>query len=122
MGTSFADARQFRDLVSVKSQQANYQFDKIFSDESEEAANLSARKFEILKKIDSRLQAILRRGEQVYFLSAGTERSIGEGFWGWHLFPVNRRAIILTSQRVLLLQINGKNEPSQLVAQIAYPI
>ena len=122
MGSSFADAKQFRDLVSIKSQQTNYQFDKIFSDESEEAANLSARKFEILKKIDSRLQAILRQGEQVYFLSAGTERSVGEGFWGWHLFPVNHRAIIFTSQRVLLLQINRKNEPSQLVAQIGYPI
>lgn len=122
MGTSFADAKQFRDLVSIKSRQTNYQFDKIFSDESEEAASLSVRKFEILKKIDKRLQAILRQGEKIYFLSAGTERSIGESFWGWHLFSINHRAIVLTSQRVLLLQINGKNDPSQLVAQIGYPI
>lgn len=122
MGTSYADVKQFRDLVSAKSRQTNYQFDKIFSDESEEAASLSARKFEILKKIDKRLQAILRQGERVYFLSAGTERSMGESFWGWHLFSINHRAIVLTSQRVLLLQINGNNEPSQLFAQIGYPI
>ena len=98
MGTSFADAKQFRDLVNIKSQQNNYHFDKIFSDESEEAASLSVRKFEILKKIDKCLQAILRQGEKIYFLSAGTERSIGESFWGWHLFSINHRAIVLTSQ------------------------
>jgi hypothetical protein len=41
-------------------------------------------------------------------------------FLGWIVFYLNRRALVLTDRRILLIQIDSKGRPKQLLSQIRY--
>ena len=112
MSTGVQDARSFRDLISVEAD-GSYRFSQIFSDQGWRARRRSKKTFKLLKKIDGALRAMLRDGEQAFFVSHGTvSLSFVEWYFlGWALHSLNRRAIILTNQRILLLQINWRQRP-----------
>lgn len=85
------------------------------------ARRRSQRRFKLLKGIDAKLREILLPQERVYFLSPGTTMDVAEHFFvGWAAYYLNMRALVFTTERVLLLAIHGRNKPGRLVSQISY--
>lgn len=109
MVSSIREAQQFEDLLRLSSHDMPYLFDKIFSAEGKDAKSLLQKKFKLLKSIDREVREMLNEDEKVYFLSSGLQTSIAEEYFAGvaYAFSINGRAIIFTTQRILLLQING---------------
>jgi uncharacterized protein (DUF983 family) len=124
MSDSFHDASSFRDLLRERDASGPYQYSSIFSDQSLWERARSRAKFKLLRRIDYALRPMLRRGEKVVFITRGnTAASFLEGwFLGLVLYYLNRRAIVLTTERVLLLQINSRGRPRALRSQIRYDV
>jgi len=121
MSTAVQDARRFEDLLGVDGDQS-YVFHQIFSDQGWRARRRSKKAFKLLKKIDVALRAVLRDGEQVFFVTHGTA---SPSFLEWYflgaaLYYMNRRAIVLTNQRILLLQIDSRWRPRHFRSQIRW--
>jgi hypothetical protein len=76
----------------------------------------------LLKGLDAKLRRVLRTGERVYFLTSGTTVTLAEHFFvGWMANYLNMRALVFTTERILLVQIDGgKKKAKDLVAQIPY--
>ncbi len=86
-----------------------YFFAKIFSIEKEGTQSISAQKFELLKSIDEEVRKMLHKDEKVYFITSGMLTSMMEEYFisGPYAFSINGRAILFTTQRIILLQIMG---------------
>jgi hypothetical protein len=83
------------------------------------ARRASQRRFILLKKIDLALRSMLRPRERVLFLTSGVSYSFWESYFlGLPMYFLNRRAIALTSQRFLLIQISFRGRPKALRSQI----
>jgi hypothetical protein len=82
----------------------------------------SKNRFKLLKAIDAKLRKILHADERVYFVTSGTTANIAEQYFAGAAMTqaLNRRALVFTTERVVLLQIDSKKRPRDLVAQIAY--
>lgn len=121
MSKAVQEARRFQDLLN-SDVDGPYLFRNIFSDEGWLARRRSKKTFKLLKKIDVALRAVLRDGEQVFFLTHGTTSlSFVEWYFlGFVLYYMNRRAIVLTNQRILLLQINSRWKPRHFRSQIRW--
>lgn len=111
----------FEDLLRVPSHDLPYRFDTIFDDESRGARRRSKKKFKLLRRIDEKLREMLNEGEQVRFLSRGTTFTLLESYLlGWLLYYFNKRAVVLTDRRIILLQIHWRSKPGVLASQIRY--
>jgi hypothetical protein len=121
MSTAVQDAHRFEDLLNIDND-GSYVFRQIFSDQGWRARRRSKKTFKLLKKIDVALRAVLRDGEQVFFLTHGTASPsfVEWYFLGVVLYYMNRRAIVLTNQRVLLLQIDSRWRPRHFRSQIRW--
>ena len=86
-----------------------YIFAKIFSTEWERTKSISKQKFELLKSIDEEVRKMLHKDEKVYFITSGLLTSLMEEYFisGPYAFSINGRAILFTTQRIILLQIRG---------------
>jgi hypothetical protein len=86
-----------------------YFFAEIFSTVKEGGKSISTQKFELLKSIDEEVRKMLHKDEKVYFITSGMLTSIIEEYFisGPYAFSINGRAILFTTQRIILLQIRG---------------
>jgi hypothetical protein len=110
-----------RDLVNVRQSNLPYRFDQIFSAEGFGARRLEKRRLKLMQQIDERVRSYLAEGEFVEFVSWGVEYSFFESyFMGMWAYLLNRRAVILTNRRILLIQISSRNRVLQLKSQIRY--
>jgi hypothetical protein len=115
------DARRFQDLLGENDPQSPYDYAMLFAGEGFCARWRAKRRFKLLKKIDTRLRPMLNPGEQVYFVTTGTTVSLAEAFFvGWIAHMLNFRAILFTTERIILLEINSRHRPRKLLSQIRY--
>ena len=109
------------DLLNISDASLPYRFDQIFSAEGFGAKRLEKKRLKLMKQIDQNVRAFLAEGETVEFVSWGVEYSFIEsymmGLWAQLL---NRRAVILTNRRILLIQINSRSKVLDLKFQIKY--
>lgn len=110
-----------QELLDTVGEDERYVYRSIFATDTRRQRRLAKTKLKLLRELDFPLRRILTEGEKVYFLTRGSMVSFWEGFFlGWIMYYLNRRAIILTNRRILLLQINRSGEPRELRAQIDY--
>lgn len=114
-------ADRFEDLLALADDETPYVFSSIFSDAGFLARRLSKKKFKLLRRIDDRLRTMLGTGERVRFLTFGSGVSFWESYFMGAVAPLmNRRAIALTDRRIILLQIDWRDRPRELISQIRY--
>jgi hypothetical protein len=114
-------AKRFEDLLSGAAEAAPYDYAMMFKADGFFAKQRSKNRFKLLKGIDAKLRRILRPGERVFFMTPGTTVSIGEHlFVGWVARYLNLRALVFTTDRVLLLAIGSSHKAEKLVSQIPY--
>ncbi len=114
-------ANRFQDLLVRRADDDPYVFASIFDNETWRARRLSIKKLKLLREIDPSLRAILAPGEKVHFVTMGNGVSFWESYFlGWVAYAINRRAIILTDHRILLLQIDRKLRPHTFRSQMRY--
>lgn len=109
------------DLLNISDASVPYRFDRIFSATGFGAKRLAKNRLKLMKEIDPQLQTLLADGEKVQFVSWGVEHSFVEqffmGLWA-HLF--NRRALVFTDRRILIIQINSRRKVVDLKMQLRY--
>lgn len=109
------------DLAHIAHRDLPYRFDQIFSAQGFGAKRLEKKRLKLMKSIDERVRSFLAEGETVEFVSWGVDYSFAEHyFMGIWAQLMNRRAIILTNRRILLIQINSRNKVLQLKSQVRY--
>jgi hypothetical protein len=118
---TLSTARTFQDLLLPDVAPSPYDYGVLFESKGFFARRRSKRRFKLLKNLDVDLQPLLQPGERVFFATCGFTASLAEQmFVGWAAQFLNRRAIVFTTSRVLLIQINRKLRPLDLVSQIRY--
>lgn len=79
----------------------------------------SQKKLVLLKGIDEQLRALLWPGERVVYLTSGVFFSFWESyFFGLPMYYLNRRALVLTTERLVLIQIDSSRKPRELRDQV----
>ncbi|MFW6201396.1 MAG: hypothetical protein ACOC8B_02380 [Gemmatimonadota bacterium] len=115
-------ADRFEDLPPSGEHELPYVFETIFDDTDPRARRLSQKKLKLLRRIDERLRAVLRDGERVRYVTFGSAIDHPDQLLTWLVARImNRRAIVLSDRRMLLLQIDERLRPKRLVNQIRYP-
>lgn len=111
----------FQDLLKYDEHGLPYRFETIFKDGGWRDRRASKKKLKLLRRIDEALRPVLEEGEEVRFLSHGTTHTFLEAyFMGLLLYYFNKRAIVLTDRRILLIQIHRGNRPGVLRSQVRY--
>lgn len=109
------------DLAHVAQADLPYRFDQIFSATGFGAKRLEKKRLKLMKAIDEPVRSFLAEGETVEFVTWGVEYSFAEHyFMGVWAQIMNRRAVILTNKRILLMQISSRNKVLQLKSQVRY--
>jgi hypothetical protein len=114
-------ATSFDALLRLSDPRLPYRFDRIFSGEGFFARRLSKQRFALLRRLDGELQRMLESGEKVEYLSWGIEYSFVEAYFLglWHTL-LNRRAVVLTNRRILLLQVSSRRRLLDLKSHVRY--
>ena len=109
------------DLLNISDARLPYRFDQIFSAKGFGAKRLAKNRLQLIQTIDSDLQAILADGEKVMLVSWGVEYSfVDQFFMGLWAHLINRRAVVFTDRRILMLQINSRRKILDLKVQLRY--
>lgn len=116
-------ARKFEELLTGEVESSPYEYATLFKAEGFWQRRQAAKRLRLLQTLDGKLRRILRPSERVYFLTSGTTISLSEQFFvGWAAAYLNMRALVFTTERVLLVQLSGNRKKArELVAQIPYP-
>lgn len=110
---------RFEELLTRRDADLPYDFHTLFPNEGFWSRRASQKRLALLKKLDESLRAMLRPGERVLFLTQGIAYSFWESyFFGLPMYYLNRRALALTNERILLLQIDSRRRARQLRSQI----
>jgi hypothetical protein len=121
MEAILSSASEPGDLLNISDSRIPYRFDQIFSAKGFGAKRLAKNRLKFMKAIDSQVQRFLADGEKVQFVSWGVEYSFAEqflmGLWA-HL--INRRALVFTDQRILMIQINARSRVLDLKTQLRF--
>lgn len=116
--TTVQSVRNFEELLNGSVAASPYDYAMLFKGEGFMARQRSKKRLKLLKAIDPKLSHMLDRGEKVYFVTTG---SLTKHFFaGWLAHSLNRRALVFTARRVLLLHINSRGRPLDLVSQLPY--
>lgn len=119
--TTLATATRYEELLAPDLEPAIYDFPTLFQAEGWLARRRAKRRFELLKVLDPKLRSILKPEERVFYATCGSAVTLAEQFFvGWAAYYLNRRALVFTTERLLLVQINSRNQPLELVSQIPY--
>ncbi len=119
--TNLQTARKYEELLASDVEAAPYDYAMLFKAQGYFDRQRAKKRFKLLKAVDPKLRRILLPGEKVYFVTPGTTVSLGERFFvGWLAYYLNMRALIFTSTRVVLLQIDSRKRPGKLVSQMPY--
>lgn len=118
---NIATARRFQDLLVQGVTDPHYQFDQIFSDQGMIARSHSKRKFKILKALDPLLSQMLFEDESVDFITWGTQTTFLDFYMlGWWMFLLNHSAIVFTSHRIIMIRIDSRKKPRDVIWQIRF--
>ncbi len=110
---------RFEELVQRGQDATPYEYRTMFPSDGFWARRASKKRLTLLKKVDEALRAALWPGERVVFLTSGAFAAFLETYLvGAVVYYVNRRAIALTTERILLVQIDGKGRPRALRSQV----
>ena len=76
----------------------------------------------LLERLDGKLAGLLRPGERVCFATKGSMASMAERFFAGHAaaYHVNLRALVFTTERVILIHIGQNGKPRGLVSELPY--
>lgn len=114
-------ATRFQDLLVRRPEDDPYVFSSILNNDNWRARRLSAKKLKLLRAIDETLRPMLAQGEKVHFVTWGNRSSFWESYFlGWIAYSLNRRAIILTDSRIILLHIDWRMRPRIFRSQVRY--
>ncbi|MCG8590203.1 MAG: hypothetical protein MJE66_13000 [Proteobacteria bacterium] len=109
------------DLAHVDDGSMPYEFNTIFSAEGMGAGRNNKNRLKLMQSLDTELQKFMEDGENVRYVSWGIHYSFFEfSFLGLWALLLNRRAVVLTDRRVLLLQIDSRRNLKELRFQIRY--
>ena len=109
------------DLLNVTDTATPYRFDRIFGGKGFGAKWLAKKRLKLMQEIDGQVRTLLAEGEKVEFVSWGIEYSLVEHyFMGIWAQLINRRALIFTNDRLLLVQINSRRKVKELRSQLRY--
>ncbi len=110
---------RFEELLQRQDTQGPYDFKSIFRTGGFFVKRASQKKLALLKRLDEPLRSVLRPGERIAFLGTGVLYSLWETYLiGSIVYYLNRRALILTNERLLLIQIDSRRRPQRLKSQI----
>jgi len=119
--TDLMTARSYAELLAGPVAPAPYEYALLFHADGWLARRRAKARFKFLRLLDGRLRRLLHPDERVYFLTSGTATSVAEQFFaGWLAHYYNRRALVFTTDRILLLQIDQRQRPGVLMSQLAY--
>jgi hypothetical protein len=106
------------ELVHVSDPQLPYRFREIFPGS---ARRLDRKRLKLLQRIDGAVRPLLAESERVEFVSWGIEYSFAEHyFMGVWAQLINRRALVFTDRRILILQIDSRQRLRELKSQVRY--
>ncbi|MCA9510674.1 MAG: hypothetical protein R3E88_06880 [Myxococcota bacterium] len=121
MPSVLAAAHSPADLANVSDASLPYGFSEIFTGEGFFARRLDRKRLKLIQSIDDALRGLLANGERVEAVTWGVEYSfVDHYFMGAWAYLVNRRAVVLTSQRIVLLQIDGRGRARELRSEVRY--
>ena len=110
---------RFEELRQRRQLDAPYDYETIFPTGGYFVRRASQKKLELLKRLDEHLRAILKPGERVRYLTTGVLYSFLESYLlGAIAYYINLRALVLTTERILLIQITSRQRPDRLKSQI----
>jgi len=113
---------RFDELVQRGQDATPYDYRTMFPADGFWARRASRKRLILLKRIDEQLRAMLWPGERVVFLTSGALHSFAESYLvGGVVYYVNRRAIVLTTERIILMQVDGRGQPRALRSQVLLP-
>ncbi len=119
--TTVDSAKKYEELLGPSVSASPYEYGTLFKAENFMARQRAKKRFKLLKALDLKLRQILDGGEKVYFITTGTTITMGERFFvGWVAHLVNMRALVFTSRRILLLHIDLRQRPLEVVSQLPY--
>lgn len=119
MHPSLESVKKVEELLQRKDDGLPYNYPSLFPVDGFWARRASQRRLKVLKRIDEPLRALLWPDERVSFISVGVLYSFWESyFFGLPMYFLNRRALVLTNERLILIQVNSSNKPRELRAQI----
>jgi hypothetical protein len=114
-------ARKYEDLLTGTIDPSPFDYAMMFKADGFFARQRAKTRFKLLKAIERKLLGILRPQERVYWVTTGTTVTLGEQFFvGWIAYYLNRRALVFSTERVLLLEVSRGDKPGHLVSQIPY--
>jgi hypothetical protein len=114
-------ARRFQELLAAGVQDEHYAFETIFDASGFWARRRSRKKFRMLKRISPTVRRLLRDGEKVRYVTTGKRYSVLQAYLGAAAIGfLNRRALMVTNQRIILLQMGNRFKPGELAEQIRY--
>jgi len=121
MEAILSSASEPGDLLNISDSRIPYRFDQIFSAQGFGAKRLAKNRLKLMKAIDPHVQNILADGEKVEFVSWGVDYSFVEQFFmGMWSHLINRRALVFTDRRILMIQINSRRKVLDLKMQLRF--
>jgi hypothetical protein len=119
MHPTLSRADRVEELLQGQPDDSPYDYKSLFPTDGYWARRRSQKKLAFLKRIDEPLRAMLWPGERVVFLTSGVLYSFWESYFlGLPMYYLNRRALILTNERLILLQIDSRRRPRELRSQV----
>jgi hypothetical protein len=118
---SLASARSYTELLEAGEDDV-YVFSRIFPTEGRGAKRRAKKLFALLRRIDEPLRAMLRDDERVSLVTTGVvQPSFLEWYLlGWAIYAMQRRAIVVTNRRMILMQVDSRDRPGETRNQIVY--
>lgn len=115
-------AKRFEDLLGEGVEPSPYDYRLLFEAKGWFARGRAKARWRRLKKLDPKLRRVLRPDERVYYVSNGTLSNFGEQFFEGHAAAqyVNRRALVFTTERVILMQLGTSEKPGLLTSELPY--
>lgn len=121
MNSTIQQASRFEDLLTNEQSEEAYAFSTIFDQKNWRTRQRSKQKFKLLQRLDSKIRSALQEGERVRYVTFGSGVSFLESYLiGWVMYILNRRAILVTDRRILMLQIDLRMRPRELASQLRY--
>lgn len=115
-------AKGFGQLLGEGVEASPYEYGMLFEAKGWWAKRRAKARLVLLRKIDAKLRRVLRPDERVYYVSTGVISNFKEQFFEGSAatYYVNLRALVFTTERIVLLQIGSRQKPGLLVSELPY--
>lgn len=122
MDIALQGASKAEELIPLDDPRSHYAFSKIFETQGWGAKGRNKLRLKLLQGLDAQLDDILHDGERVSYVTWGTEYSLLEEYflriWAYYM---NQRALLLTNERLLVLQLSYRRKILALKSQVRFP-